>query len=109
MRRDSGGSLTNGNCLTYQVDFIIEEIEVRFTLRIRVASSAKNQLLARLRDTFVRYTNKKAVTISDPRELTSVAPTIITQDAERIIDLIRMARNADVGHFGRHKQGGLPH
>lgn len=91
------------------ISHLIEDIEVKLTLRSRAVVSVGDALLAHLLDTSFLHAKKIAVSTDESRGPNSVASTPITHDAERIIELIRMARNADVTHFTRHKQGGLLH
>jgi hypothetical protein len=92
------------------ISHLLEDISVKLTLSSIAILSVGDELLVYLHDTFIFHVRKKAVRILAPLELTPAAITRIPHDADRrIIDLIRMARNAELSHFAGHKKGGLLH
>ncbi len=79
------------------------DIALKLTLGTRAVLYLLDELLVRLRGTSILHVNKTAALSLDQLELIPPTTTRILHDEDRrIIDLIRMARNADVSHFARH-------
>lgn len=88
---------------------LLEDIAVKLTLSGRAVISLRGDLLAYLYDHSTFYLRKKAVRIVVPEPTSDMKIPILHDADRRIIDLIRMARNAEVSHFAGHTQGGLLH
>ncbi len=91
------------------ISHLLEDVVVKLTLSSMAVLSLGDGLLEYLNHPPIFHARKKVVRIVAP-ELNPDVATPIPYDADRrIIDLIRIARNADVSHFAGHKQGGLLH
>ena len=91
------------------ISHLLGDIAVKLTLGSIVVLSLGDGLLERLNHPPIFHAKKKAVRIV-ASELNPATTTSIPCDADRrIIDIVRMARNADIKYFAGHKEGGLLH